>query len=31
MATYMTLAPFIGAEDAYAIATGGAENGKRTG
>jgi hypothetical protein len=29
MATYMTLAPFIGAEDAFALATGATENGKR--
>jgi AcrR family transcriptional regulator len=29
MATYMTLAPFIGAEDAYSLATGGTDNGKR--
>ena len=30
MATYMTLAPFLGAEEAYSIATGAAEDGKRT-
>ncbi len=29
MATYMTLAPFLGAEEAYALASGDAENGKR--
>jgi AcrR family transcriptional regulator len=29
MATYMTLAPFIGADEAFAIGTGAAENGKR--
>jgi hypothetical protein len=29
MATYMTLAPFIGADDAYALATGEANSVKR--
>ena len=31
MATYMTLAPFLGADEAFALATGAAENGKRSG